>query len=1079
MAAPDKDTSALFLSGSVVLIAALGGYLWYQAPLKSARPANPGLERHEAALAKRAEARLWQDPLAAVDAHLKTSGEKATQTDRRGWLTLANEIAARLDTDATPITTNILMVMMDGSPYVEGTEQRIRDRYAVGSALSAACYVPEDGTHVGYALSDSDPPIPLPFEWYKPRALRDCAPSAATPTVHGQVLVLWLSDELFGNGHPLRTLSTLTTSLSQLVSERYRARAPTAGIPPLTFEMIGPSGSDLLREMAQEAKEAGDSGQRLSWPPTRDGGAKAALPMYSPAATVSAEVIAHSLLGPRRGAAVDADQWLVDTLERAGVRLVYRIPSDYELTRTLLHELSVRGVRGNAHIAILAEWDSYYGRTLSSEFVAAACMEVAEFEAASGTSGASERTTACGGHGAALEAVANPSAQQRLVPHLRQYTYLRGLDGELPGGESGGAKTPKAASLLNRGADRSLDALERPEGESQLDYVRRLADRLEADSENRDFRAIGILGSDVYDKLLILQALRKRFPHALFFTTDLDARLIHPSQYDWTHNVIIASHFGLQVHPALQQAIPPFRSSYQAATFVAVLRAIGHLQTTTPTGGFTTPSEATVTLGPRTAPLVYEVGRTGADLLPGSAPPATGQTDRPQTGGVTTAAAVAQDLDAINHPVSSVGEAAALHDRQVRFLLLAVAVLCAIYLAIPVIRSIPEDMLSADMGQFIIHTAVAMAVALGLATAAAQWLGTRPDAEPFFWAEGISIWPSEVLRVTVAVLAIGFLRLAQTHLTGNAERLTNSYALDEAVPPTAPPMEWTRWRHWTNFLSPTTWSIDFSRNAVSPSALWQEHMAYERTAWRRIVPQTLLMGVLGIILLNAFGRPHPPVRGTLALVVHTVSWVLSSLLTGLLIFYVVDAIRVCTGFIHQFALEPTRWAPRVLQALSERRNLPPDIVSEWMDIRFIAERTKAVGSLIHYPILALFLMVFARHRIFDDWSYPPGMLLIYGICAAYILISAVLLSMAAEKARRSATGRLRGYLYELRGQAHVAGQTERSNQQLAQVELMLQDIHGIQEGAFAHWTQHPVFQAVLVPSGGFSVLALMDYFLTQ
>ncbi len=34
-------------------------------------------------------------------------------------------------------------------------------------------------------------------------------------------------------------------------------------------------------------------------------------------------------------------------------------------------------------------------------------------------------------------------------------------------------------------------------------------------------------------------------------------------------------------------------------------------------------------------------------------------------------------------------------------------------------------------------------------------------------------------------------------------------------------------------------------------------------------------------------------------------------------------------------------------------------------------------------------------------------------------------------------------------------------------------------GFHVHWTQHPVFQALLLPSGGFSILALLDYFLTQ
>jgi hypothetical protein len=79
---------------------------------------------------------------------------------------------------------------------------------------------------------------------------------------------------------------------------------------------------------------------------------------------------------------------------------------------------------------------------------------------------------------------------------------------------------------------------EAAEGHKQLDYLRRLADRIRRDdrrlrAEGRgEIAAIGVLGSDVYDKISVLRALRGEFPRAVFFTTDLDARLSSPRQYD-------------------------------------------------------------------------------------------------------------------------------------------------------------------------------------------------------------------------------------------------------------------------------------------------------------------------------------------------------------------------------------------------------------------------------------------------------------------------------------------------------------------------------------------------------------------
>ena len=73
-------------------------------------------------------------------------------------------------------------------------------------------------------------------------------------------------------------------------------------------------------------------------------------------------------------------------------------------------------------------------------------------------------------------------------------------------------------------------AKDRAEGQSQFDYLQppgrpassnwmRSSDATIDDG----IEAVGVLGSDVYDKLLVLQALRPLLPNAWFFTTDLDA----------------------------------------------------------------------------------------------------------------------------------------------------------------------------------------------------------------------------------------------------------------------------------------------------------------------------------------------------------------------------------------------------------------------------------------------------------------------------------------------------------------------------------------------------------------------------
>src|SRR5262249_44981460 len=70
--------------------------------------------------------------------------------------------------------------------------------------------------------------------------------------------------------------------------------------------------------------------------------------------------------------------------------------------------------------------------------------------------------------------------------------------------------------------------------------------------DSKGVEAVGILGSDLYDKLLVLQALRPLVPNALFFTTDLDALVLHPTALTYTRNLLVASSFALPLRPAAQ-----------------------------------------------------------------------------------------------------------------------------------------------------------------------------------------------------------------------------------------------------------------------------------------------------------------------------------------------------------------------------------------------------------------------------------------------------------------------------------------------------------------------------------------------
>jgi hypothetical protein len=121
-------------------------------------------------------------------------------------------------------------------------------------------------------------------------------------------------------------------------------------------------------------------------------------------------------------------------------------------------------------------------------------------------------------------------------------------------------------------------------------------------------KAIGLLGSDVYDKLELLKALRPIFPDVVFFTNHLEARFAHPDEWRETHNLLIVSDYGLSINDPgkkrgrlREQSVGPFRDSGQTTLYEATLEAIC---------GITGENHARPTY-----PLIYEVGRNGFTRL--------------------------------------------------------------------------------------------------------------------------------------------------------------------------------------------------------------------------------------------------------------------------------------------------------------------------------------------------------------------------------------------------------------------------------------------------------------------------------
>ena len=551
MAKPRGD-SKLAVAGALTLALAIAGVLLVKEPLRSSRPVGNGLEMKQTTGEQLVRARLWEDPVAAVERAIREKGAAKAPVDRP-WLNGSPssvtplQIASRNGQQLT-----VLLVTTSGGPYVESTESRLRDRYAVGTALGAACYVPEDESHLSFVDWEPDGPVQgLPYEWYRLRKTRFCG-SAGTRA--DSVLVVWLPDEALNNGF-FAHVDLVCLKVSSAKKPPSRTASSPDAKPTLvrldpalqqavTFKIVGPRSSSAYRALLEEAGALfGNPHPDIGIWPNADG----AIELYSPWASAMKGLLAYGLKaesGKGKACATydDCEHEFYRRLSDANVRLLYDIGSDDLRFQSLIAELERRQVRlGWDAVILIGEWDSFYGRTLPIEFRAAACTKVATFPEADlkTIQVPVDIKQWCQTVPQAIDLqIQRPADYESLTLNVFRYSYLGGLDGEIPGDDA--ARAARAAKAT---ADQSKDSTrDRPEGTGQIDYVRALVARIHEEGEGA--RAIGILGTDPYDALLIIKALRPAFPHAIFFTLDLDARHLHPSEYKSTRNMVVAAPFG-------------------------------------------------------------------------------------------------------------------------------------------------------------------------------------------------------------------------------------------------------------------------------------------------------------------------------------------------------------------------------------------------------------------------------------------------------------------------------------------------------------------------------------------------------
>jgi len=192
----------------------------------------------------------------------------------------------------------------------------------------------------------------------------------------------------------------------------------------------------------------------------------------------------------------------------------------------------------------------------------------------------------------------------------------------------------------------------------------------------------------------------------------------------------------------------------------------------------------------------------------------------------------------------------------------------------------------------------------------------------------------------------------------------------------------------------------------------------------------------------------------------------------LLMFYVVDATRLCRRLILIMIGTRVEWPHRLLAREAAKLGVDQAYVHEWLGIQFIAKRTAVISAMIYYPFVIVFLMAVARHSYFDRWDLPVGLIAIFALNALYAFGNGVLLRRSAERAKQEAVDQLKRRLKGLSDEPVFKRAKRR------EIERMVTLIEQTQEGAFLPFTRHPLFGAIALPTGGTGLVFLLEYLAT-
>jgi len=684
------------------------------------------------------------------------------------------------------------------------------------------------------------------------------------------------------------------------------------------------------------------------------------------------------------------------------------------------------------HIVLLTEADTLYGRSMVDSFESAVIER----------GGISER--------------------------IHSYTYLRGLDGTTQS-----IVSRSAAPVVATGPDGALGngggTQIAPTGGKQTDYIQRLVHTISAlrrelmdMGDGHQLSAIGIVGNDQYDKLILIQSLRKTFSDCVFFTTDLDSAFTTKNEYPYTRNVLVASHFGFSLRKELQQETLPFRSNYQTAIYYGTFNALSG------------PNEPMSYA--RGAPRIFEIGRSKPiNLTP------------------------ADEIDSI-HPDSDFVRPMIFSKEfmwstiGIYLLLVSIVFMFSYTLRMP-FRKGPgkepfyndcEQWWSGDpqkdyyiplgitrdyrgathyvqrAGRFIVALILSYTAVIAFVVYYANGDLNSGLGEPFFFSEGVSMWPVAIIRFLAAVTAVFLIiKIQQFDLARQRLKIMSAYgaALSRDALRTG-----AKNLSNSSIKSVLNWyfmgSLFFRKN--QPAFEPDDRRAFLKSRFFRA------SGIFVVYLLiykfaEKYGFYFSPIRGDRSIFLESMGKVLTTLATLFLVACVLDVTFHCRSLIKRLnnVLESEDW----FDTDARRKNINRAV---WVT-EITASETHVAGRMVYYSFGLMFVTLLARSDAFDFYNWPIVVVFLLGLVVSTHLGGLAILYAAARQ--------IKALAIQVLQTIHEDSRSDGDDDFRGHVEDRLKYVRNIQDGAFQPVLQNEISRLALVVLGGLGGLAGIDQFM--